>query len=151
MAAPARGGRQREKHVVATLAEMPPGSRKLVTAGKREIALFNIDGTFFAVLDRCPHQGGSLCKGRLIGLVKSADPGQYHYSRPQQIVRCPWHGWEFDLATGQSKVDPSSIRVRPYPVEVASGAAVQEGMKEGPYKAEVFDVSVEDEYVVIEV
>ncbi|SRR6056297_2180699 len=143
MAEPAR---QRTKHVVATVAEMPPGSRKLVTIGTREIALFNIDGEFFAVLDRCPHMGGSLCKGRLVGLIQSSTPGEYSYSRPQQIVRCPWHGWEFDLRTGQSQVDPTSIRVRPYPVEVASGAEV----REGPYKAEVFDVSVEDEYVVIE-
>jgi nitrite reductase/ring-hydroxylating ferredoxin subunit len=144
MAEPAR---TREKHVVATLAEMPPGSRKLVTIGTREIALFNIDGEFFAVLDRCPHQKGSLCKGQLIGLVESDLPGEYNYSRPQQIVRCPWHGWEFDLRTGQSRVDPSSIRVRPYAVEVADGAAV----KEGPYRAEVFDVSVENQYVVIEI
>ena len=146
MASPA-ARREREKHVVATLAEMPPGTRKLVTIGQREIAVFNIHGEFFAVLDRCPHQGGSLCKGVLVGLIESAEPGHYHYSRPQQIVRCPWHGWEFDLKTGQSKVDPSSIRVRPYPVEVASG----EQVKEGPYKAEVFDVSVEDDYVVIEI
>lgn len=150
MASPA-ARRPREKHVVATLAEMPPGARKLVKVGTREIALFNIDGEFFAVLDRCPHQGGSLCKGKLVGLIESSQPGEYHYSRPNQVVRCPWHGWEFDLRTGQSKVDPSSIRVRPYPVEVASGEQVQEGLRDGPYKAEVFDVSVEDEYVVIEV
>ncbi len=137
--------RAREKHVVATLAEMPPGSRKLVTIGTREIALFNIDGEFFAVLDRCPHQKGSLCKGQLIGLVESEEPGRYRFSRPQQIVRCPWHGWEFDLRTGQSRVDPSSIRVRPYAVEVTDGAA----LKEGPYRAEVFDVAVENQYVVI--
>lgn len=150
MASPA-ARRPREKHVVATLAEMPPGSRKLVTVGRREIALFNIGGEFFAVLDRCPHQGASLCKGVLVGLIESAEPGQYRYSRPQQIIRCPWHGWEFDLKTGQSKVDPSSIRVRPYPVGVESGEQVQEGLRDGPYKAEVFDVSVENEYVVIEV
>ena len=64
MASPA-ARRAREKHVVATLAEMPPGSRKLVTIGRREIAVFNIHGDFFAVLDRCPHQGGSLCKGSI--------------------------------------------------------------------------------------
>jgi nitrite reductase/ring-hydroxylating ferredoxin subunit len=148
MASPA-ARRSREKHVVATLAEMPPGARKLVTVGTRKIALFNIDGAFFAVLDKCPHQGGSLCKGRLIGLIESSLPGEYRYSRAQQIVRCPWHGWEFDLATGQSKVDPSSIRVRPYPVEIESGQQVRDGLKDGPYKAEVFEVSVENDYVVI--
>jgi nitrite reductase/ring-hydroxylating ferredoxin subunit len=144
----AAGGaaRARAKHVVAAVAEVPPGARKLVEVEGRKIALFNVDGEYFAVLDRCPHQGGSLCKGQLIGLIESKEPGVYSYSRAQQIVRCPWHGWEFDLRTGQSQVDPSSIRVRPYPVEVASGAAV----KEGPYRAEVFDVSFENDYVVIE-
>ncbi len=47
----------------------------------REIGVFNIGGEYFALLNRCPHQGGALCKGTLIGLVTSHEPGQFDYSR----------------------------------------------------------------------
>src|ERR1700694_5522985 len=69
------------KHVVAPLRDFPPGSRKLVTIDGRPIAIFNINGELFALLNRCPHQGGSLIDGRLIGLVESPEPGDYRYSR----------------------------------------------------------------------
>ena len=68
-------------------------------------------------------------------------------SRQGEIVRCPWHGWEFDLRTGKSYCDPVKMRVRNYAVSVEPGARVVEG----PYRAETFPVSVEGEYVVVEV
>ena len=135
------------KHVVAAVGEIPPGARKLVTVKGRPIAVFNIGGAFFGVLNRCPHQGGSLAEGTLCGLVESSEPGTYRYSRAGEILRCPWHGWEFDLRTGQSWCEPDRIAVRSYAVAVASGEAVAKG----PYVAETFAVSVEDEYVVVEV
>jgi 3-phenylpropionate/trans-cinnamate dioxygenase ferredoxin subunit len=135
------------KHVIASLREFPAGTRKLVDAGGRQIAVFNIKDEFFALANRCPHQGGSLCEGRLIGLIQSSEPGQYRYSRRGEIIRCPWHGWEFDLRTGKSWCDPSRIRARQFSVSVAPGAT----LVEGPYVAETFSVSVEDDYVVLEV
>jgi nitrite reductase/ring-hydroxylating ferredoxin subunit len=135
------------KHVVASLRDLPPGSRRRVIVKGRPIAIFNIGGEMFGMLDRCPHQGGSLCEGRLVGLVESAMPGQYRYSRQGEILRCPWHGWEFDVRTGQSYCDPGRVQARQYPVEIATGAAVVEG----PFVAETFPVTVEDMYVVVEV
>jgi 3-phenylpropionate/trans-cinnamate dioxygenase ferredoxin subunit len=135
------------KHVVAALEELPPGSRKLVTIESRSIALFNIGGEFFALLDRCPHRGGSLCKGRLTGLVEAKEPGRYVYSRPGEILRCPWHGWEFDIRTGRSRCDPEKVRTRSYEVAVASGG----GIAEGPYEVQTFEVAVEKDYVVLTV
>ena len=58
------------KHVIASLREFPAGTRKLVDIKGRQIAVFNIKGEFFALANRCPHQGGSLCDGRLTGLVE---------------------------------------------------------------------------------
>ena len=135
------------KHVVARLAELPPGGRKLVTVRGRPIAIFNIKGEFFGLLNRCPHQGGSLCDGVLTGLVQSDEPGIYRYSRAGEILRCPWHGWEFDVRTGQSWCDPQKIQVRQYPVEVAPGQHVVQG----PYVAETVPVLVEEDYVVVDV
>src|SRR3954451_21346319 len=135
------------RHVVAAVGEIPPnGSRKGTVKG-REIAVFHVNGEYFALTDRCPHEGGSLCAGRLIGLVRSKEPGQYDYSRPGEMLQCSWHGWEFDIRTGQSYCDPESIRANAYPVQTAPGKTVVEG----PYVAETVPVRVEEEYVVVEV
>jgi nitrite reductase/ring-hydroxylating ferredoxin subunit len=106
------------KHVVAPVRDIPPGGRKLVTVKGRPIAIFNIAGEFFGVLNRCPHQGGSLCDGILTGLVQSSEPGQYRYSREGEILRCPWHGWEFDIRTGQSYCEPVTVEEQYVVVEV---------------------------------
>lgn len=135
------------KYVVAPVEDIPPGGRKLVDVRGRPIVIFNLDGEYFGMLDRCPHQGGSLCDGKLIGLVESSQPGEYNFSRQNEIVRCPWHGWEFDIRTGQSMCEPDRIKATQYDVDVEAGATVTEG----PYEAVTFDVTVDDRYVVVEV
>ena len=109
------------KHVVAAVGEIPPGTRKLAQVNGRAIVVFNLGGEFFALNNRCPHRGGSLCHGRQTGLVESDGPGDYRYSRPGEIIRCPWHGWEFDIRTGQSWCDPTRVRARRYAVSVEPG------------------------------
>lgn len=79
------------KHVVAAVAEIPPGGRRLVEVGDRRIVVFNLGGEFFALSNRCPHQGGSLCAGTLTGHVESPEPGVYRYARRGEMIRCPWH------------------------------------------------------------
>ena len=111
------------KHVVATVAEIPPGQRKLVTVRGRSIAVFNLGGEFFGLFNRCPHQGGPMCEGILTGLIESDEPGRYSYSRKGEILRCPWHGWEFDIRTG---IHPGNAkaRLRKVKVQVADGDVV---------------------------
>jgi 3-phenylpropionate/trans-cinnamate dioxygenase ferredoxin subunit len=145
-------------YVVATVAEIAPGTRKIVEVAGRSIGIFNIGGEFFALRNRCPHQGGPLCTGLLWGAVTAGVPGEYQYSRPGEILRCPWHGWEFDVRTGQSWVDPARLRVRRYVVSLARGAAQRDehqgagaGLVPGPYVAETFATSVERQYVVVEI
>lgn len=134
------------RHVVARADEIPPGGRKLVEVRGRPIVIFNLGGDFHGLLDRCPHQGGPLSRGRLTGLVEAdGEPGRYCWSREGEILRCPWHGWEFDIRTGRSRCEPDRIGTRSYDVTVEPGAAVLEG----PLQAETVDVSVEDSYVVV--
>ena len=136
--------------------EIPPGGRKLVEVAGRSIGVFNLGGEFFALRNSCPHQGGPLCTGRTSGFVTSPTPGVYEYSRKGEILRCPWHGWEFDIRTGQSWFDPAKIRVRRYEVTVEPDrpVAIAEpppapGLEPGPYVAETYDVTVERRNVVI--
>jgi nitrite reductase/ring-hydroxylating ferredoxin subunit len=134
------------RHVVAPVGDIPPGNRKLFHIKGRPIAVFNLSGEFFGLLNRCPHQGGSLCDGVVTGLLESHDPGTYNYSRQGEILRCPWHGWEFDIRTGQSYCDPERIRTKAYTVETKPGQTVIEG----PYVAETVPVRVEENYIVVD-
>jgi NAD(P)H-dependent nitrite reductase small subunit len=86
---------------VAALADVPEGEGKVVSAGGREIAVFRFGGEVHAIDNLCPHRGGPLGDGVLIG----------------SAVVCPWHGWQFDCATGRSTVNPEVCVVR-YPVRV---------------------------------
>jgi nitrite reductase/ring-hydroxylating ferredoxin subunit len=146
------------KHIIAAVGEIPPGGRKIVDVGDRAVGIFNIGGEFFALRNRCPHQGGPVCTGRLAGFLESARPGDYNYSRRGEILRCPWHGWEFDVKNGQSWYDPIRPRVRRYSVSVEEGAELAEdldapapGLQKGPYVAETYPVSVDERYVVVDI
>ena len=146
------------KYVVATVDEIPPGTRKIVEIGGRSVGVFNIAGEYFALRNKCPHQSGPLCAGTLSGLVQSSKPGEYQYSRPSEILRCPWHGWEFDIRTGQSWCDPLQTRVRRYEVQVETGSQLEAadldpttGRIKGPYMAETYPVAVEQRVVVVEI
>lgn len=138
---------KRKRFVVAKASETEPGRSRCVSAGGREIALFNVGGTFHALANKCPHESGPLCKGAIVGLSLSDVPGQYRLERPGEFVRCPWHGWEFEIKSGQSYCDPTSVRVRTFDAKVEPGA----DLVKGPYVAETFTVSIEDDYVVVEI
>ena len=96
--------------------------------------------------DTCTHRGASLAGGKLTGLVTVPEPGRSDFSSSGEIIRCPWHAWEFDLRTGRSYCDPRRMRLMNFPASVTSGAT----LAEGPYKADTFPVSIEAAYVVIE-
>jgi nitrite reductase/ring-hydroxylating ferredoxin subunit len=78
---------------VAMLDEILPGERKIVTVGRREIAIFNVGGTLYAIENLCPHQGGPLGEGWLEG----------------KLLTCPWHGWCFDLQSGAMTLGDFSV------------------------------------------
>jgi len=149
--------RQLAKYRVARVGEIPPGGRNIVEVAGRSIGIFNIGGEFFAIRNQCPHAGGPLCQGVVSGLVKSSEPGEYEYVRKGEIVRCPWHQWEFDVKTGQSWFDPVKTRVRRYETSVESDDAsstddgeMATGLEKGPFTAETYEVSLEEQYVVLE-
>ena len=109
-------------HVVGAAAEIAPGGRKIVEVAGRSIGVFNVDGTFYALRNVCPHQGAPLCMGSVKGTAEMSRAGEYVWGREGRILRCPWHGWEFDLATGHSVFNPHRTRVRRYEVSVKNSA-----------------------------
>ena len=77
------------KFVVGRADEIPPGGRKIVRVAGRSIGVFNVNGQFYAIRNRCPHQGAPLCEGKLWGVLKADVPGSYQYDSSQEIIgRC---------------------------------------------------------------
>ncbi len=148
------------KYVVAAVDEIPPGERKIVRVAGRSIGIFNLGGEFFALRNRCPHQGAELCTGKLWGILKAQAPGAFEYEPSREILACPHHGWEFHVRTGQSWCDPKRLRVRRYDVSVEDAQALAAdaepeapapGMVKGPYRVETYRVSVEGPHLVVDV
>ena len=107
------------RHVVARVGEIPDGGRKVVDLGGIPVGVFHVGGEYFAILNRCPHQAAPLADGHLWpGLLVADQPGEYVNRQDIPIISCIWHGWEFDLRTGQSVCDPQRLRVRNYDVQV---------------------------------
>ena len=105
---------------VASVEEIPAGQRKIVQVGKRSIGIFNIRGEYYALLNYCPHYGAELCKGLVSGTTMESQVYEFIYGKDQEIIRCPWHGWEFDIKTGCSLFD-DKVRAKRYEVVVQDG------------------------------
>lgn len=78
--------------LVAAVSDCPPGEAREVVVENEVVALFNVDGVFYALDGVCPHQGGPLGQGELNGCV----------------LTCPWHGWQFNVRTGQHEISPDT-------------------------------------------
>lgn len=110
---------------------IPDGGRLKTEIDGRDLVIFNVAGRFYALADRCPHQGGSLAGGDQIGELSADVPGEYRYCRRNMTVRCPWHHWEFDIETGKSRINPDRLRVRSYEtlVEATPACATMEPLR----------------------
>ncbi len=90
--------------------KLQPGASKVVQINESMVAIFNLNGEYFAIDNTCPHQGGPLGEG---------------YLEESGVVTCPWHAWNFDIRTGVSPVDPD-VKVRCYPVHIEEGEIILE-------------------------
>ena len=99
---------------IAEASECPPGTSIERVADGRMVAIANVDGTLHAIDGLCPHQGGPLGTGELCGTV----------------LTCPWHGWQFDVATGRHRVSATvrqavhDVREREGKIEIRLSSGV---------------------------
>lgn len=102
--------------------EFPVDTLKIVKAGQREIGVVRrADGTVNAVRNWCPHKGAEVCKTKLTGTMLPGPPGTLEWGHDGDIVRCPWHGFEFDVRTGTRPYSDSRMRLRVYPARIDNG------------------------------
>jgi nitrite reductase/ring-hydroxylating ferredoxin subunit len=161
------------KVVVGKVSDFENGDRKIIDVNGKSIGVFRVDDQFYALRNRCPHQFGPLCAGTLAPRAVSSGPGDVRVESGPPLIACPWHGWEYDLATGQSFMGPGrgNTPVLSYDVNVLPGSEIAgdavgdvvgdvaegersrarpDGRIPGPYVAETVAVSVEQDYVVVE-
>jgi len=93
--------------VLIDIVSVPPGNSAEVVADGKIFAVFNVDGTFHVIDGICPHAGGPLGKGKLQG----------------NTVTCPWHGWQFDVSTGQHCLNHRLCQTR-YDARIEEGKVV---------------------------
>ena len=105
-----------KKHHVANIDEVVAAGKKIIEWNGLEIGIFHVNGEFHAWRNLCPHFAAPVCEGHIRGTRLFSDIYEYHFGRESEILRCPWHGWEFDLKTGKLFVD-ESIKLRGYPIE----------------------------------
>jgi nitrite reductase/ring-hydroxylating ferredoxin subunit len=94
-----------------------PGHPKIVEVGRRSVGIFNVGDALYALLNVCPHRGGPLCEGPQCGTTLPTDRYEFVYGREDGLVRCAWHGWEFDIRTGACLGAPN-VKARTVPVSV---------------------------------
>jgi nitrite reductase (NADH) small subunit len=111
-------------HVVCAADELPPGGRAVVDVNGKSICVFNVGGELYALQNSCPHAGGPLCAGTIEGTMLPSDPHTYVYGLHNRIIRCPWHGWEIDIATGRPRWTNAPGRARTYPAAIEDGHVV---------------------------
>lgn len=134
------------RHVIAEVDSFADREIRAIEVDGKNLCLLRLGKEFFALADRCPHGGAKLSGGRISNTVESDGPGDYRLCRKDEMIKCPWHGWEYDVRTGQSWSDPKSTRTRAFVAEAVDG----EELIKGPYIAETVSVEVDGNYVVVE-
>ncbi len=118
---PARRSRPRRKIRISMLKDFPPGTRMEVKVGSVQIAVFNVDGDFFALYGRCPHQSAPLSRGRLQGtVICNADTcWETQWAHEGEVLVCPGHGMEYNIRSG--KAFGYDLKLRTYEVAIEDG------------------------------
>jgi nitrite reductase/ring-hydroxylating ferredoxin subunit len=112
LAAPVRG-----RTFACKVDEVAIGQPRIVAFGRMSIGIFQLDDGYAALLNICPHRAGRLCEGPVCGTTRPTDRAEFVYERAGEIVRCAWHGWEFEIRSGKCLVD-DRLKARTFPVEV---------------------------------
>jgi nitrite reductase (NADH) small subunit len=114
-----------QRYRVCPLSEIPEAGGVLADIGDREVGVFRHEDQLYAYANRCIHQGGPVCSGELVGATRRAlgDRGEVVgdvLDESEMRLVCPWHGWEYDLATGEVAHN-RRLRLRRFPVTVEEG------------------------------
>lgn len=143
----------KQAYPVCPVADLPPGSRTIIQAGRFSIGVFNIEGEYYALRNVCPHQLAPLCEGKISGTTLPSKVGEFTYGHEGEIIHCPWHKWEFNIKTGCSVFNPHKLKVGTYQVAVqhedGSVTTCQRNATDLEPVVETYTVGVESGTVIV--
>jgi nitrite reductase (NADH) small subunit len=103
---------------VGQLADFPEGRIRIVDVAGRSIGFYRRGRDVYGVLNVCPHRAAPICRGEVGGTMLPSAPGELEYGLEGWVLRCPWHGWEYDIRSGRAVADVDPRRLRTFPVSV---------------------------------
>lgn len=103
---------------VGHVTEFPDGTRKLLDVGGRSLGVYRTHGKFYAIQNLCPHALAPIAFGELQGTMLPSDYGEFEYGLEGLVLRCIWHGWEFDIRSGETVCGTDRRRLVTFPVVV---------------------------------
>lgn len=117
-----------ETHVVADVEDLPPGEHEVVEVDGNEVGVFNVGGEYRAYTNWCPHHGAPVCTGSVHGTTEASYDREeleleLEWVKEDRVLLCPWHGWEFDLVSGETLHSHPS-RLVDHDVHVEDGQVV---------------------------
>lgn len=133
---PSDSSRSKTRYEVCQTSELPPGEKTIIETEKLSIGVFNVEGEYYALANVCPHQMAPLCLGRITGDVIAPEVGEYELVREGEIVQCPWHGWKFEIATGNSIFNPHKLSTPTFDVVVEPMSEAAEAAAEAAEASE---------------
>jgi nitrite reductase (NADH) small subunit len=108
-------------HCVGPLDDFPSDEPREVRLDAQSLVILRCDDAIHAFRNECPHQGAPLCSGRFAGTMVPSEPGTLEYGLRRDVIRCPWHGWEFRVSSGQAVFGISSRRLAKYETDLRGG------------------------------
>jgi nitrite reductase (NADH) small subunit len=109
------------KYKIGTANDFNKTGCHLVEVKGRKLGIYKIDDQFHAILNACPHKGAPLCMGSSDGTMLPSRPNEFKPGLENRVVRCPWHGFEFEITTGEPIFGTSNKKVPVYSVSVEKG------------------------------
>lgn len=110
--------------MIGPQAEFEGDGCRIVTVAGRSLGIYKVADGFLAVRNVCPHKGAALCRGPVDGTMVPTEPDQYAFDPDRLVLRCPWHGWEFALDSGQGVYGAAGYRVALYRAYAEDGNVV---------------------------
>lgn len=105
-------------HHVGAVSDFPIGKMRTFDLAGKSVGVVRTPAAFYAILNYCPHQAAPICAGHFGGTMLPSVPDEFEFGMEDRVIRCPWHLWEFDVATGKCLFGVSTMRVLTYKVEV---------------------------------
>jgi len=115
---------QSNRAALGPVEEFPEGSCRIFDIDGLSIGVYNVEGTFYAVRNLCPHQLVPICAGLRKGTMVPSAPGEFVYDLDGLVIRCPRHGWEFDIRSGEPLFGIDHRKLGVFPVEIDDGQVV---------------------------